>query len=95
MSTISKDNIDNIEKLIKKLQILDEIWQSLVDEPRERIRGLIPVFNKLIREGYPDYKFKQMEIKDFLKERVNHINRRTSTGYIYMERRVIKKEEKQ
>ena len=73
LNTISKDNIDNIEKLIKKLQILDEIWQSLVDEPDEIIKGLIPVFEKLIKEGYPDYEFEFVEIEDFLKERIKEL----------------------
>ncbi|QJA06608.1 hypothetical protein FVE67_07275 [Thermosulfurimonas marina] len=73
LGTISKDNIDNIERLLKKLQILDEIWQSLVDEPEEIIKGLIPVFEKLIKEGYPDYEFEPMEIEDFLKERIKEL----------------------
>jgi len=73
LNTISKDNIDDIEELIKKLQILDEIWQSLVDEPDEIIKGLIPVFKKLIKEGYPDYEFESMEIEDFLKERIKEL----------------------
>jgi len=73
LNTVSKDNIDVIEKLIKKLQILDEIWQSLVDEPDEIIKGLTPVFEKLIKEGYPDYEFESMEIEDFLKERIKEL----------------------
>jgi len=73
LNTISKDNINDIEKLIKKLQILDEIWQSLVDEPNEIIKGLIPVFKKLIKEGYPDYEFESIEIEDFLKERIKEL----------------------
>jgi predicted type IV restriction endonuclease len=73
LTTISKDNIDNIETLIKKLQILDEIWQSLVEEPREIIDGLIPVFEKLINEGYPQYKFATVEFEDFIKERVQEL----------------------
>jgi len=73
LNTISKNNIDNIEKLIKKLQILDEIWQSLIDEPEEIIKGLIPVFERLIKEGYPDYEFDSMEIEDFLKERIKEL----------------------
>jgi hypothetical protein len=72
-TTISKDNIENIETLIKKLQILDEIWQSLLEEPRELIEGLIPVFEKLINEGYPEYKFASLEIEDFIKERVREL----------------------
>ena len=71
LKTISKENIEDIENLIKKLQILDEIWQSLVNEPSELIRGLIPVFEGLIREGYPDYEFERTEIEDFLKEKIS------------------------
>lgn len=73
LNTISRENIENIENLIKKLQILDEIWQPLVDEPEEMIRGLIPVFEKLIKEGYPDYEFESVEIADFLKERIKEL----------------------
>ncbi len=73
LNTISKENIGNIENLIKKLQILDEIWQSLVEEPEEIIKGLIPVFNKLIDEGYPNYKFESSEIEDFLREMIKEL----------------------
>lgn len=73
LTTISKDNIENIETLIKKLQILDEIWQSLLEEPKELIGGLIPVFEKLIKEGYPEYEFASLETEDFIKERVREL----------------------
>jgi len=73
LNTISKDNIENIEMLIKKLQILDEIWQSLLEEPKELIIGLVPVFENLIKEGYPDYEFLPLQIEDFIKERVREL----------------------
>lgn len=73
LNTISKDNIEDIETLIKKLQILDEIWQSLLDEPKDLVKGFIPVFDNLIREGYPDYEFELSEIEDFIKERVKDL----------------------
>jgi len=73
LDTITKDNVENIETLIKKLQILDEIWQSLLDEPKEMIKGLIPVFEGLIKEGYPDYSFEILDIEDFIKERVREL----------------------
>lgn len=81
LNTISKENIENIEVLIKKLQILDEIWQSLLDEPKEMIKGLIPVFEGLIKEGYPDYEFEASDTEDFIKERVRElISPPTETG---------------
>jgi len=73
LNTISEENITDIEKLIKKLQILDEIWHSLLDEPKDLARGFIPVFDSLIKEGYPEYEFDQTEIEDFIKERVKEL----------------------
>ena len=73
LNTISEENITDIEKLIKKLQILDEIWHSLLDEPKDLARGFIPIFDSLIKEGYPEYEFDQIEIEDFIKERVKEL----------------------
>jgi len=70
---LSIDNITNIEKLIKKLQILDEIWHSLLDEPKDIVKGFIPVFDDMIKEVYPDYEFDITEIEDFIIERVNEL----------------------
>ena len=73
LTTISKTNIEQIEVLVKKVQILDEIWQSLSDEPEEMIKGLMPVVKSLISQGYPDYQFEDAEIEDLLKERIKEI----------------------
>ncbi len=73
LNTISKENIENIETLVEKLQILDKIWQSLRDEPRHLVKGLTPVVDNLIRERYPDYEFDPSEIEDFIKERVKEL----------------------
>jgi hypothetical protein len=73
LTTVLKANIEHIEILVKKVQILDEIWQSLLDEPEEMIKGLIPVVKLMISEGYPNYQFEDTEIEDLLKERVKEI----------------------
>jgi hypothetical protein len=73
ISAISKSNIEHIEVLVKKAKILDEIWQSLLDEPEEMIKGLIPVVKSIITQGYPDYQFEDTEIEDLLEERVKEI----------------------
>jgi len=73
LNTISKENIEDIETLIKKLQILDEIWQSLLEEPENLVKGFVPVFDNLIKEGYPDYEFDLPEIEDFIKERIKEL----------------------
>lgn len=63
IATISKMNIGQIETLVKKVQILDEIWQYLIDEPEEMIRGLMPVVKSLISKDYPNYCFEDSEIE--------------------------------
>lgn len=71
--TVSKNNIENVEILVKKVQILEEVWRSLLEEPEEIIKGLMPVVKKFLIEGYPDYKFEDAEIEDLLKERIKEI----------------------
>ncbi len=62
LNTISKENITDIENLIKKLQILDEIWHSLLDEPeqteiedfiKERVKELISPTEETVIEPIP------------------------------------------
>ena len=71
--TLSKTNIENIEILVKKAQILDEIWQSLLDEPEEIIKGLIPVIKSIINQGYKNYQFEDAEIERLLEEKIKEI----------------------
>lgn len=78
ITTISRNNVEQIEVVVKKVKILGEIWQSLLDEPEEMIKGLMPVVRTLLSQGYPDYKFEEIEIEDLLKERVKEIVSGTS-----------------
>lgn len=80
ITAISKTNVEHMEVLVKKVKILDDIWQSLLDEPEEMIRSLMPVVTSLISQGYPDYQFEDTEIEDLLKERVKEIISGPSDG---------------
>ena len=57
LMTISKTNIERIEDLVKKNQILDEIWQSLLDKPEEIVMGLSLVVEPIISQNYSNYQF--------------------------------------
>lgn len=70
MKHLSKDNIQNIEELIKKVQILEETWQSILDNPESITKSLLPTFKFVLSQSYPNFKFDDIEIEDFLKERV-------------------------
>ncbi|HOV91826.1 MAG TPA: hypothetical protein PLC04_01935 [Candidatus Kapabacteria bacterium] len=78
LTTISKNNIENIEILVKKQQILDEIWQSLSESPQEIINGLKPVVKLLIAQNYPEYQFEDLEIEDLLVEKVQQLFKDTN-----------------
>jgi len=71
--TNPKTNIENIEFLVKKDQILNEIWQSLLDKPEEMIKWFMPVVKSIITQRHTEYQFEDMEIEDFLKEKVKEI----------------------
>ncbi|MEM3737327.1 MAG: type I restriction enzyme HsdR N-terminal domain-containing protein [Candidatus Bathyarchaeia archaeon] len=70
---ISKANIKNIEVLMKKIQILDEVWQSILDAPEKIVKGLMPAVKLILTQGYPGYHFEDEEIEDLLKERLKEI----------------------
>jgi hypothetical protein len=73
--TISKDTVEQIEALVKKVQILSEVWQALLDEPEEVVRGLMPVVKSLLTQGYPDIQFEDAEIEELLRERIRDVIR--------------------
>jgi len=73
LMTISKINIECIEDLVKKNQILDEIWQSLLSNPEEMVTGLSKVVESIISKNYSDYQFENSEIKDLLNEKIKEL----------------------
>lgn len=68
--TISKNNIENIDLLIEKANVLDRIWASFIEEPDELVKGLTPVIKTTLIRNYPAYKFDDSEIEDMLKEKI-------------------------
>jgi hypothetical protein len=70
LSTIAQSNVDRIEELGKKVQIANEVWQSLLDEPGDLVKGLIPMVKSTIVQSHPGYEFDDAEIEDLLKERI-------------------------
>ncbi|HGJ65530.1 TPA: hypothetical protein ENS27_09095 [bacterium] len=71
--TISKTNIEQIGILVKKIQILDNIWQSLLNKPEEIVTGLLLVVESIISQDYSKYQFENSEIEDFLKEKIREL----------------------
>lgn len=68
-STISKENINNAELLVKKAEILEDTWISQIEQPNELVKELIEPFKSILKNTYPKYEFTDFEIEDFLSER--------------------------
>jgi len=73
LNTVSITNISSIDRLLTKLEILDEVWQSLLEDPVSLAKGVVPVFLSIANESYPDYDFTPEEVADFIQERLNEI----------------------
>ncbi len=73
LTTISEVKIHQIETLVKRVQILDEIWESLLSNPEGIVEGLVPVVESLVNQGYSEHQFDIAEVEDFLWERVNEL----------------------
>lgn len=73
--TISKDKAEQIEMLVKKFEILDEVWQSLLDETEGVIKGFMPVVKSLLGQRYPSFQLEDAEIEDLLRDRIKDLMR--------------------
>ncbi|MDQ1252736.1 MAG: putative type restriction endonuclease, partial [Euryarchaeota archaeon] len=72
INTISKANIEPFPG--NNNQILNEIWQSLLDKPEEIVMSLSLVVESIISQKYSNRQFKNSEIEGFLKEKIKEIN---------------------
>jgi predicted type IV restriction endonuclease len=73
LSMVSLHNVNEIETLQKKQEILDEIWRSIIEDPKDLILAFVPIFETAIKESYPEYMFAQEEVQDFTEERVREL----------------------
>lgn len=64
LAKISKTEIEQINSSFKEVQILDKIWEFLLDKPEKMIKGLVPVVKALISEDYLNYHFEETEIEN-------------------------------
>lgn len=73
LDTVSTENVGTIDRLLKKLGILDEVWQSLLDDPKTLAKGIAPLFQTLTKDAHPDFELSLEEIEDFVRERLNEV----------------------
>jgi hypothetical protein len=73
LETISVKNIRSIDRLLAKLNTLDEVWRSLLEEPSALAKGLVPLFRSRAEEADPNCDLTDEEVSDFIEERLNEI----------------------
>ncbi|UCG82564.1 MAG: hypothetical protein JSW38_10260 [Dehalococcoidia bacterium] len=80
ISTISKQDVEQLELVADKVQALYQVWYSLLDKPALMIRNFLRIMKPNITQGYPTFHFEDAEIQDFLRERIQEIARVSSEG---------------
>jgi hypothetical protein len=73
LQTIAEGNVDHIEELARKVQIVSDVWQSLADEPGELVKGLVPIVKSAIIQVHAGYEIEDPFIEDLLQERIKVI----------------------
>jgi hypothetical protein len=73
LGTIRKSNIEDVDNLINKLQMLDDIWQKLLGNQENIVRGLKHVVLELLATNFPEEDFHDIEIEEFLRETVKEL----------------------
>jgi len=70
LDTIARDNVEKIEYLMKKFQSLEDTWKALVDQPKDIVIGIFPVFKRRVEEAHPEQHMEDHDIEDFIAERL-------------------------
>lgn len=73
LNTVSITNINSIDRLLTKLGMLDEVWESLLEDPLSLTKGIVPVFLTIAKEAHPDCDITPEEAEDFILERLNEV----------------------
>ena len=73
LKTIDYNNIENLEKLIKKDEILGNAWQNLLNNPEYLFPKLGHIFKDSIDVNSIDAEFQDEEIESYLKIRFNEL----------------------
>ena len=71
LKTLSKENVDKINALLKQQEMFDNLWQELLDDRQAIINGFTDIFYDRFVQTHPDYQIEKIEAEDFVKERFN------------------------
>lgn len=69
LTTLSKENIENLDELIKKSQSIEDTWKSLVDEQKSLTTALTEVLENKLTE-ITDFKFDREDIEKFVEDKI-------------------------
>ncbi len=67
---LHRKNISQLDALIKKAQLVEEVWNSILADPIQLGMAISPVVRGLLRDAYPEFDFSLEELQDYLTEKV-------------------------
>ncbi len=73
LSMLHRQKISQLDSLIKKAQLVEEVWNSILADPKQFGVAISPVVRDLLRDAYPDFEFSLEELQDYLTEKVEEL----------------------
>ncbi len=65
--------IITLDTVVEKVQIMDEVWASLISDPTYFVLGVTPIVTELLKQSYPIAVFSSEEIESFLVEQFDEM----------------------
>jgi predicted type IV restriction endonuclease len=81
LRTIAKDNIDEMDELIEKMNALEEKWKDLLENKEFLAVTISELLLKELSKTMPHIKFELDEIKDFASEKIEGLQHKESTEW--------------
>ncbi|MBW8049964.1 MAG: hypothetical protein FVQ77_06435 [Cytophagales bacterium] len=73
LNTISYQNFDDLKELTRKLEVKDDIWESIINNPLAIENTIIEIMQKEMHKT--DCEFEHSEIKEYVSRKLKGINK--------------------
>jgi hypothetical protein len=73
LSMLHRRNISELDALVKKAQLVEEVWASILADPKQFGTAISPIVRDMLRDAYPDVNFGLEELQDYLTEKVEEL----------------------
>ncbi|MCY0908771.1 MAG: type I restriction endonuclease [Sulfobacillus thermotolerans] len=73
LSMLHRTHISELDSLVQKAQLVEEVWTSILADPKQFGLAISPVVQDMLRDAYPEFDFSLEELQDYLTEKVEEL----------------------